>query len=210
MFGSKSPFGRLGVTVGLIAFGVTLGTACNVAPARPTPTPGLAGTFPTRTPAATPTPAGPTPTVNPALGPTETPRIGLPMPTAPAVFTPTLPDLALREGTPYSLRQVHDVVRAQGVNLDIRTLESRAPYFSVAASSFFADGEQVLVWLHKDSASREADSSKIAPDGSAIGGLPTRWTQKVNFFAKGNVILQFVSDNADTAAKLKAAVDALP
>ena len=132
------------------------------------------------------------------------------MPTAGAVFTPSLPPLALSTGTPYSAKQYLDNVRAQGVQVDPRTLEVQAGYFRVAASSFLADGEQALIWLYADPAAREADSSRISPDGNQIAGQTLTWGKKPNFFIKGNLMVQFVSDNDETARKLKAALDALP
>lgn len=203
---------------------VTLFAACLVfagcgapAPAPPAAPAASPATGPTAAPAASPTSApvaaSPAATAAPNTPPGSTPTSatgGLPLPTPIPRTGSSLPAQALLTGDPYSFEQYLAQVAAQGLSVKRSTREYRVPYFTVVGASFDANDEQALVWLYPDTATRERDSAKLAEGGAVVNGERMPWRAKPNFFAKGNLLVQFVSNSDDIAAKLRAALDGLP
>ena len=142
---------------------------------------------------------------------------GPPLPTA-IVGSPSLPPNAPQAGQPYSFQQFVAAVRAQGVAVRPSTQELQVPYFRVMGAMFFADDDQVVVFVYPDPAAREADSAKIDSEITRneedqpvrkIGDRAYPWRGKPNFYWRGNLLVQFVSDKDDTAAKLQQALEGL-
>jgi len=79
----------------------------------------------------------------------------------------------------------------------------------VTAATFDANGEQVLVFVYPNPSERERDSAKISEDGKVVAGEARPWPATPHFFARGNLIVQFVSNNEELADRLKGALDAL-
>lgn len=178
---------------------------------------------PGASPAATliPTPRDPAfpvpPTASPAPGASPAPSPAAPSPVAgvsptaaPPAFQPSLPPLGLQSGTPYGLEQYIQQVVAQGVAVARSTREYRPPWFVVPGTAFDANGEQVLVFVYPNPEARERDAAKISADGKVIAGEERPWPATPHFYSRGNIIVQFVSNSEETAAKLKSALDSLP
>ena len=72
------------------------------------------------------------------------------------------------------------------------------PFFSVPGKVIRVNGKDVQVFEYESEEIRQAQSSQISSDGSAIGTSMVGWMDQPNFWAKGNLIVFYLGKDQET------------
>lgn len=141
--------------------------------------------------------ATPSPAVDPTIAPTLTSVVE---PTRTATPIPA------SHGNPIGgYVDLIDTLRADGATVEpVGSVEQ--PFFSVAGQVIKVNDADVQVYEYADDAAREAESSRITPDGQPSPTSIVDWIAQPNFWARGRVIVLYVGPDADMIARLTKAL----
>jgi len=137
--------------------------------------------------------ATPSPAVDPTIAPTLT-----------SVVEParTATPIPASHGNPVGgYVDLIDSLRASGATVEpVGTVEQ--PFFSVSGWMIKVNSADVQVYEYADETAREAESSRITPDGQPSPTSIVDWVAQPNFWAKGRVIVLYVGADSDVIARL--------
>jgi hypothetical protein len=75
--------------------------------------------------------------------------------------------------------------------------------FGVAGKRIGADSAEIEVFEYESEDAREAVSSMIAPEATAVGGIPMAWPDRPHIWAAGRLIVVYVGTDGGTVLLLE-------
>jgi hypothetical protein len=80
------------------------------------------------------------------------------------------------------------------------------PFFSAPGQILKLNGKDVQVFEYPNEEARLAESSRISKDGGTIGTSMVSWIEPPHFWARGNMIVLYVGQDAQVIETLTAAM----
>lgn len=89
--------------------------------------------------------------------------------------------------------------------LDVKPADRiRQPFFSVPATVFTVDGDDLQVYEYPSSAAAASDAAKISPSGTSVGTAMVNWMQRPHVFRRDNLIVIYIGNSAKVRQALAA------